>query len=161
MRSFAWDLPFGANLKATAGTHFRLWAPKQEQISVQIEGGDATCRCAGSPTAGSRREAPCGAGTQYRYLLGSGLAVPDPASRAQADDVHGPSLVVDPRRYPGATRVGAGGPGARRCSTSCMPALFGGFAGVQRELTRLADLGVTAVELMPVNDFPGTAQLGL
>ena len=36
---------------------------------------------------------------RYRYLLGSGLAVPDPASRSQADDVHGPSVVVDPRAY--------------------------------------------------------------
>ena len=42
-----------------------------------------------------------------------------------------------------------------------MPALLGGFAGVQRELPRLAELGITAVELMPVNDFPGAAQLGL
>ena len=44
-------------------------------------------------------EAHCGAGTRYRYRLADGLAVPDPASRAQADDVHGPSLVVDPRAY--------------------------------------------------------------
>ena len=40
MNSFARDLPFGANLK-DGGTHFRLWAPKQKRVSVQIEGHDA------------------------------------------------------------------------------------------------------------------------
>ena len=42
-----------------------------------------------------------------------------------------------------------------------MPASLGGFAGVQAMLPDLAELGITAVELMPINDFPGAAQLGL
>ena len=127
---------------------------------MQIEGA-TRCRCGGAPTAGSRPKLQCGAGTHYRYRLDSGLAVPDPASRAQADDVHGPSLVVDPRALslaqcglarPAVARNGALRAACRRC--------YGGFAGVQRELKRLADLGITAVELMPINDFPGTRNWG-
>ena len=52
-----------------------------------------------SPDGWFEAAAQCPAGTQYRYRLADGVLVPDPASRAQADDVHGPSLVVDPRSY--------------------------------------------------------------
>ena len=158
MRSFARDLPFGANLK-DGHTHFRLWAPKQKYVSVQIEGGDATPM---RPLADGwfETEVACGAGTQYRYLLESGLAVPDPASRAQADDVHGPSLVVDPRRYQWRNASWNGRPWLEAVLYELHAGLCGGFAGVQRELKRLADLGITAVELMPVNDFPGQRNWG-
>ena len=99
-------------------------------------------------------------GTRYRYRLADGTLVPDPASRAQADDVHGPSVVVDPRRYAGATPPGADGRGARPCCTNCMPASWAASRGVARELARLAALGITAIELMPVNDFPGARNWG-
>ncbi|HKS61465.1 MAG TPA: malto-oligosyltrehalose trehalohydrolase, partial [Xanthobacteraceae bacterium] len=158
MTSFARQLPFGASL-IEGGTRFRLWAPRQQQVSVQIEGREA---------APMRRladgwfetEADCGAGTSYRYLLESGLAVPDPASRAQADDVHGPSLVVDPRAYRWRNADWRGRPWHETVLYELHAGLLGGFAGVQRELARLAELGVTAVELMPVNDFPGQRNWG-
>ena len=60
----------------------------------------------------------------------------------------------------GAIRTGGGGRGTRRCSTKLHAGLLGGFAGVARELPRLAALGVTAVELMPVNEFPGRRNWG-
>jgi len=157
MNSFARDLPFGASLK-NGNTHFRLWAPKQKQVSVQIGGRDLPMR----PLAEGwfEAEAGCGAGTQYRYLLESGLAVPDPASRAQADDVHGPSLVVDPRRYPWRNPDWRGRPWRETVLYELHAGVYGGFAGVQRALPWLADLGITAVELMPVNEFPGTRNWG-
>ena len=105
-------------------------------------------------------ETACGHGTEYRYLLESGLAVPDPASRAQADDVHGPSLVIDPRRYRWRNPDWRGRPWRETVLYELHAGLYGGFAGVQRELPRLAELGVTAVELMPVNDFPGARNWG-
>jgi malto-oligosyltrehalose trehalohydrolase len=157
MKSFARDLPFGANLK-NGGTHFRLWAPKHKQVSVQIEGGEVPMRSRAD--GWFEAEAPCGAGTRYRYLLETGLAVPDPASRAQADDVHGPSLVVDPRRYPWRNAEWRGRPWCEAVFYELHAGVLGGFAGVQRELKRLADLGITAIELMPVNDFPGTRNWG-
>ena len=98
MTGFARDLPFGATLIAPEVTRFRLWAPGQQEVAVEIDGN---ARVAMTRDAGGwfEAEAACGAGASYRYRLGTGLAVPDPASRAQADDVHGPSLVVDPRAY--------------------------------------------------------------
>ena len=87
--------------------------------------------------------------------------MPDPASRAQADDVHGPSLVVDPRAYRWRNTDWRGRPWEETVLYELHAGLLGGFAGVQRELPRLADLGITAIELMPINDFPGQAQLGL
>ena len=159
MRSFAWDLPFGANLK-DGGTHFRLWAPKQERISVQIEGGDAV-PMRQLADGWFEAQAWCGPGTQYRYLLGSGLAVPDPASRAQADDVHGPSLVVDPRRYPWRNAGWRGRPWRETVLYELhVGAIRRLCAACSANLTRLADLGVTAIELMPVDDFPGTRNWG-
>src|SRR5689334_23708288 len=97
MSSFVRELPFGATVLEQGRTRFRFWAPAQQAVSLQIDGApDMPMRnCGGWFEA----EAGCGAGVRYRYRLASGLAVPDPASREQADDVHGPSLVVDPRAY--------------------------------------------------------------
>ena len=105
-------------------------------------------------------EARCGAGARYRYRLADGLAVPDPAARAQADDVHGPSLVVDPGAYRWQHPGWRGRPWHETVLYELHAGLLGGFAGVQAALPGLAALGVTAVELMPVNAFPGTRNWG-
>jgi maltooligosyltrehalose trehalohydrolase len=99
------------------------------------------------------------AGTRYLYRLGSGLAVPDPASRAQANDVHDWSLVVDPTAYEWRTPW-LGRPWQQTVLYELHAGLLGGFRGVEKELPRLAALGITAIELMPVNDFPGRRNWG-
>jgi len=159
MTAFARALPFGATLIGDNRTRFRLWAPAQEQISVEIDGAPPVPmqRLGGGWFEG---EAPCGADTAYRYLLQDGLAVPDPASRGQAEDVHGPSLVVDPRAYRWRNPEWRGRPWEETVLYELHAGLLGGLAGVQRELPRLADLGITAIELMPVNDFPGKRNWG-
>jgi len=159
MSTFVHRLPFGANVLENGRTRFRLWAPAQEQVSVAIEGRDRIPmrRLTGGWHEG---DADCGAGIQYRYELGSGVAVPDPASRAQAHDVHGPSLVVDPRAYRWRNPDWKGRPWQDTVLYELHAGVYGGFAGVQRELKRLAELGITAVELMPINDFPGARNWG-
>src|SRR5580692_4642807 len=95
---FARDLGFGANVIAGDQTRFRIWAPAQETVGVALADG---------PTVPMVRQADgwfeaiaaCGAGTRYHYQLADGALVPDPASRAQSADVHGPSVVIDPQRY--------------------------------------------------------------
>jgi len=159
MSTFVHELPFGANLREDSRTRFRLWAPGQQQVSVQIAARDAI-QMQRLADGWHEAEADCGADTQYRYRLASGLAVPDPASRAQADDVHGPSVVVDPRRYRWRNPDWKGRPWYETVLHELHAGVYGGFAGVQRELKRLAELGVTAVELMPVNDFPGKCNWG-
>ena len=85
---------------------------------------------------------------------------PIPASRAQADDVHDPSVVVDPRRYAWRNTAWRGRPWRETVLYELHAGILGGFRGVARELPRLAALGITAVELMPVNDFPGRRNWG-
>ncbi|MFZ5784112.1 MAG: malto-oligosyltrehalose trehalohydrolase [Pseudomonadota bacterium] len=164
MTAFAHNLPFGATLVAPDRTRFRLWAPGQQEVAVELEGGGP----GGKQRLPMRRsadgwfetEAPCGAGTPYRYRLGDGLLVPDPASRAQAPDVHDPSLVVDPRAYRWQNPGWRGRPWGETVLYELHAGCLGGFAGVQAMLPSLRELGVTAVELMPVNDFPGKRNWG-
>lgn len=158
-KQFRHDLPFGASPLPSGATRFRFWAPAQTHVSVEVEGMPAVpMRAVGD--GWFEAESSCEAGARYLYRLGSGLAVPDPASRAQADDVHGPSLVVDPHRYEWRHGAWRGRPWHEAVLYELHAGAFGGFAGVQAALPILADLGVTAVELMPINDFPGERNWG-
>jgi maltooligosyltrehalose trehalohydrolase len=159
MSGFARDLPFGATVIGENRTRFHLWAPAQKRVTVEIEGG-ARVPMRANDGGWFDAEAVCGAGAAYRYVLESGLKVPDPASRAQTDDVHGPSLVVDPRAYRWRHPDWHGRPWVETVLYELHVGLLGGFAGVARELDRLAGVGITAIELMPLNDFPGTRNWG-
>lgn len=156
---FVRDLQFGASLLPSGAPRFRFWAPAQSRVSVEVE-GFAPAPMKAVEGGWFEAEVPCPAGARYRYRLDSGLTVPDPASRAQADDVHGPSLVVDPRSYGWRHAGWRGRPWHETVLYELHVGLFGGFAGVQAALPALADLGVTAIELMPLNDFPGRRNWG-
>lgn len=158
MTSFVRNLPFGASLLPDGHTRFRLWAPAQQSVSVEIDGELSAMRRL--PDGWFEAEVRCSPGTPYRYRLNDSLAVPDPASRAQADDVHGPSLVVDPTAYRWRHPQWRGQPWHETVLYELHAGTFGGFTGVQRELPRLMELGITAVELMPINDFPGARNWG-
>ena len=158
-RSFSWVLPFGAQFDARRGTAFRLWAPGQNRVSLAIEDGESVAMTRG-PDGVFEARVPCSPGTGYRYRLGSGQLVPDPASRAQRDDVHGASLVVDPAAYRWRRPDWKGRPWRETVLYELHVGACGGFAGVAEKLPGLAALGVTAIELMPVNDFPGTRNWG-
>ncbi|RKF12630.1 malto-oligosyltrehalose trehalohydrolase [Roseovarius spongiae] len=135
---------------------FALWAPAQERLALRIGGRDIAMTAQGDGWFCC--EAPLSeAGAEYAYLLEDGRTVPDPAARAQARDVHGPSRLVDPDRYewrhdrPGRAwreaviyelHIGAFTP-------------EGTFAAAAERMGALADLGVTAIEIMPVAQFAG------
>jgi len=159
MTSHAYPLPFGAELQPGGASRFRLWAPSvphvvlerdgQEPLPMEAEdGGWHSLTCA----------AP--AGTRYRYRMPDGLAVPDPASRQQSNDVHDPSVVVDPRAYTWRNTGWQGRPWHEAVVYELHAGVLGGFAGVRQRLRELRDLGVTAIELMPIADFPGTRNWG-
>lgn len=149
---------FGATYLGNRRTRFRLWAPSQEKVAVEVDGRSTTM--APHPEGWFEVETDAAPGARYMYRLGSGQAVPDPASRAQAEDVHGPSLVVDPNSYRWRHPDWRGRPWHETVLYELHAGTHGGFAGVQSDLDRLAALGVTAVELMPINDFPGTRNWG-
>ena len=102
--------------------------------------------------------------TDYLYVIDGAKERPDPCSRYQPNGVHGPSRVVAGDGSPGPTRAGA----ACDAPTSCIYELHvgtftpeGTFDGIIPQAAVSRDLGVTAIELMPVAAVPGRSQLGL
>jgi maltooligosyltrehalose trehalohydrolase len=162
--TFGHEMPFGAAVRADGSVRFRLWAPAQEALALHIEDLDAvlpmTRQEGGYFELVTDRAGP---GARYRYQLADGLRVPDPISRCQAEDVHGPSLVVDPLRYRWRNPAWPGRPWHETVLYELHLGTFseaGTFDGLRRKLDHLADLGVTAVELMPIADFPGRRNWG-
>jgi malto-oligosyltrehalose trehalohydrolase len=157
-------MPFGAELLPDGGVRFGLWAPSQEAVALALEDEGRVLPMErledgffGLTTGAAR------AGTRYRYQLGDGSRVPDPASRYQPDDVHGPSVVVDPRAYAWRHTAWRGRPWHEAVLYELHVGAFtdeGTFDGVRRKLDHLAEVGVTAVELMPISDFSGTRNWG-
>ncbi|HSV30188.1 MAG TPA: malto-oligosyltrehalose trehalohydrolase, partial [Candidatus Omnitrophota bacterium] len=98
-----------------------------------------------------------GAGARYGFKVGD-LTMPDPASRHQPDDVHALSEVVDPLAYEWADRTWRGRPWSEAVVYELHVGTFtpeGTFRAAINKLDYLVDLGVTAIELMPVAEFPG------
>ncbi len=156
---YAHSLPFGAELIDSSRTRFRLWAPDAKTVDVEIPGL--------SPIAMHRsgdgvfeREVYCGAGTCYRFRIDRKMAVPDPAARRQAEDVHGDSIVCDPKDYLWYCDSWRGRPWHEMVIYELHVGSCHGFVGVERQLHELAQLGVTAIELMPIADFFGQRNWG-
>jgi maltooligosyltrehalose trehalohydrolase len=152
-------LSHGATLLAPNRTRFQLWAPDVATVGLEIDCGSAQLMHA-EMGGWHRLEVDCGAGTRYRFRISPDLAVPDPASRAQADDVHGTSLVVDPAAYAWCNTQWRGRPWHEAILYELHPGALGGFRGVAEQLPRLKELGITAVELMPIADFFGAHNWG-
>ena len=108
--------------------------------------------------------ASAGAGTRYRYRIDGATIVPDPASRFNPDDVHGPSEVIDPRAFEWTDDDWRGRPWHEAVIYELHVGTFtpeGTFAGVEPSASTIScELGVTAIELMPIADFPGARNWG-
>ncbi|WP_404326320.1 alpha-amylase family glycosyl hydrolase [Aerophototrophica crusticola] len=153
-------MPFGAEVRPDGTTRFRLWAPSVEGVELVLGEGAQERVHAMEPQGEGWFEAvrPAPAGCHYRFQLPDGMRVPDPASRHQAQDVHGPSTVIDPRAYRWRMPGFPGRPWEETVLYELHVGTFtpeGTFAAIQDKLDHLEMLGVTAVELMPVADFPG------
>jgi maltooligosyltrehalose trehalohydrolase len=167
VRHYMHCLPFGAQLTGAAQaqphTRFRFWAPSCDAVQLVIE--DGACGSVDmTPTGNGWFEAQtaCGSGTLYRYRIKSGDSngdggqlVPDPASRFQPQGVHGPSEVLDARAYPWRHTHWRGRPWEETVLYELHVGALGGYRGVMKRLPALAELGITAIELMPLNDYPG------
>jgi malto-oligosyltrehalose trehalohydrolase len=157
-------MPFGAET-TPRGVRFRLWAPAARTVELVLEG--ATPRLAAMPAVGGgwfeATRTDAAAGSRYRFRIDGDRLVPDPASRHQPDDVHGPSVVVDPAAYPWIHELWRGRPWHEAVIYELHVGTFttdGTFDGVRSRLDHLVDLGVTAIELMPIADFSGTRNWG-
>ena len=151
--------PHGAIMLDAHRTRFALWAPDAFYVSVELEQGKTIVML---PQAGGwfEVEIACPAGTLYRFNIDGENTVPDPASRAQALDVHGWSRVVDPLAYEWRHSQWQGRPWHTAVIYELHVGAMGGYAAVEKHLARLAELGVTAIELMPLAQFPGERNWG-
>jgi len=155
-------MPHGAELHEN-GVRFRLWAPGQDQVSIEIDGRNPV-HMARQPD-GWHELITIGAhpGTLYRYVVADGLRVPDPASRFQPQDVHGPSEVIDPGAYDWRDSDWRGRPWSELVIYEIHVGAFtpeGTFRSAIEKLDHLVRLGVTSIEIMPISDFPGARNWG-
>jgi malto-oligosyltrehalose trehalohydrolase len=157
-------MPFGTQARPDGTVRFRLWAPAQQQVLLIVEQHDEapsmTPLADGWHELATDRAAP---GTRYWFQLADGRQVPDPASRHQPNDVHGPSEVIDPTAYEWHDGSWRGRPWHETVLYEMHVGTFtpeGTFQAAIPRLDHLAELGVTAVELMPVGDFPGKRNWG-
>ncbi|MBK1647506.1 malto-oligosyltrehalose trehalohydrolase [Rhabdochromatium marinum] len=156
-------MPFGCERDTEGHFCFRLWAPAVRELWLELElaSGQGTETVA-MESAGDGwywyTSAVAQPGDRYCFRLPSGLCVPDPASRFQPLDVHGPSQVVDPESFAWQDSGWRGRPWHETVIYELHIGSFsptGDFAGVEARLDALEALGITAIELMPVADFPG------
>ncbi|HMJ78075.1 MAG TPA: malto-oligosyltrehalose trehalohydrolase [Iamia sp.] len=156
------DCPGGHSVPGTEcpGVVFRVWAPAAEQVDVRLLTGSAAGDHRTSDGGMGVRTASvpgAAAGDDYVYVL-DGRELPDPASRHQPEGVRGPSRVVDPGAFAWSDDGFAIRPLAEHVLYELHVGTFsaeGTFDGAIPHLAGLADLGVTAIEIMPVAEFPG------
>ena len=148
------DHRWGATPLGGGRSAFRIWAPGCEQVALEIERLPAIAMKA-EGDGWFAAEAPAGPETGYRYRVAPDLAVPDPASRRQAGDVDDASLVIDHSSYRWKHPNWRGRPWQEVVLYEVHAGALGGYAGVAERLPELAALGITAIELMPVAEFPG------
>jgi maltooligosyltrehalose trehalohydrolase len=140
-------------------TRFALWAPDAFYVSVELEDGQSLPLLP-QDDGWFVIQTRCPAGTRYRYNIDGEIEVPDPASRAQAGDIHRQSVVVDPFAYHWQHNTWLGRPWHQAVIYELHVGALGGFSEVEQHLARLVELGVTAIELMPLAQFPGERNWG-
>ncbi len=152
----------GATPLKGGGVQFRVWAPEVSSLALQLRGQ--------SPLPMQRDgedfeiAVPSAApGDTYSFLFEDGRLRPDPVSRSQPHGVHGPSQVVDPNAFVWSDQDWEGIPLRDYIFYELHIGTFtpeGTFAGAISKLRHLKDLGITAIELMPVGEFPGARNWG-
>jgi len=158
-------MPFGAALRGRSA-RFRLWAPACASVTLEV--GEGAARRALPMQAMADGWHGLGvddvaAGMPYAFRVDGGAAVADPASRFQPRDVNGPSALVDPGAYDWPDDGWRGRPWHEAVVYELHVGTFtaaGTFAAAVERLDFLAELGVTAIELLPLADFAGRRNWG-
>lgn len=154
-------LPIGAEITAR-GVHFRVWAPQSRTVAVQLyssDGAETNLLPLNAEANGyfSALVPEARAGTLYKFKLDSGT-FPDPASRFQPDGPHGPSQVIDPNAFRWTDTAWRGSARDGQVIYEMHIGTFtqdGNWRAAIEQLSELARLGITLIEVMPVADFPG------
>ena len=145
------------------GTRFRVWAPHAGRVDLVLEPSGKALSMTPEEGYFVLEAEGVNVGALYRYRLDGAQTYPDPASRFQPAGVHGPSEVVDARTFAWTDRDWQGVPQKDLVFYELHVGTFteqGTFDGVVDKLPYLKSLGVTALELLPVADFPGARNWG-
>lgn len=154
MSTHALPRSWGAEPAADGQWRFALWAPDAGEIAVEVDGMATPMMRKddgwASVTTAARE------GQTYLFRV-DGQLYPDPAARAQAGDVHGPSRLVDPTAFEWSAEW-QGVPWHQAVIYELHVGTFtpeGTFDAARHGLARLKSLGVTVIELMPLAQFEG------
>ncbi|MGH7233014.1 MAG: alpha-amylase family glycosyl hydrolase, partial [Nitrospiraceae bacterium] len=161
-----WQLDLGAVVSDSSTVRFRVWAPHARTIAVKLINETRGPLVMTSRDFGYFDVIVEGvpSGSLYRYVLDEKTERPDPASRSQPHGVHGPSATVNPGSFRWTDEGWGGLPMDRLIVYELHVGTFtkeGTFRAIIPHLAYLRDeLGVTAIEVMPVAQFPGTRNWG-
>ncbi len=153
--SFPFLRPLGAT-PGPDGCTFRVWAHEAEAVAVELHGDTHDLEPEGFGVWSATL--PAAHGDPYRFVLGDEDGLPDPASRWQPEGLRGPSAVVDPGTFTWTDQAWRGVRPADLVIYELHIGTFtaeGTFDAAIEHLPALAELGVTAIEVMPVAEFPG------
>jgi maltooligosyltrehalose trehalohydrolase len=159
--------PQGADVVGT-GVRYRIWAPEKHRIEARIQpvgGGEARTLVLEPETNGhhSGTDLLGAAGDRYQYFVDGAGPFPDPSSRSQPEGVHGASQVIDPERFHWHDAGWKCPPLRDLVLYEAHIGTFtpeGTFRAAIGKLPHLRELGVNALQIMPVADFPGARNWG-
>lgn len=156
---------YGAQLVGENEVEFRVWAPRAESLSVRLGGDDQRVTPMQQETHGeySLRLQNVGADTDYQFVFPDGRVRPDPASRFQPYGVHGASRVVAASAFEWTDGAWRGLELDDYIVYELHVGTFtpaGTFDSMIEKLPYLRDLGITAIEIMPIAQFPGNRNWG-
>jgi maltooligosyltrehalose trehalohydrolase len=157
---YPWKRELGARPLGDGRCQFRVWAPRADRVSVRLASGEVELEHAGYGVY--EVSAPCAAGEDYWFVL-DGKALPDPCSRWQPDGLRGPSRVVDHAAWASGERSVMTPPISELIIYELHVGTFtaeGTFDAAIAHLPELAELGIGAIEIMPVAEFPGVRGWG-
>lgn len=146
----------GAEPQRRGGVHFRVWAPGSAKVAVEV-GKDSFPLASEGGGYFSGLVTSVRTGDVYKFRLDSG-AFPDPASRFQPEGPHGPSQVIDPSTFKWTDEKWLGLEPKEMVLYELHIGTFtpeGTWESAMKQLAELKDLGITALEVMPIADFPG------
>jgi maltooligosyltrehalose trehalohydrolase len=156
-------LTYGATPLGQEGVQFRVWAPKLTALAVKLEDSPALFSMQRTGENFEVAIPQARAGDLYSLVLDTEKYRPDPVSRSQPRGVHGPSQIVDPEAFVWSDRDWKGIPLSEYIFYELHTGTFtpdGTFDGIISRIRSLKELGITAIELMPVAEFPGCRNWG-
>ena len=155
-------MTYGATPLAGGGVQFRVWAPNVSQMAVRIAGHEPRAMTRSGEDFELLLE-DARPGDRYSLVLDGAQERPDPCSRSQPEGVHSPSEIIEPGSFAWSDSNWKGIALKDYICYELHVGTFtpqGTFDGVRSKLEYLKDLGVTAIELMPVAQFPGNRNWG-